>query len=87
MKSYEINISCDTDDCDSIETSGEPDALADAEEQIQRNCEVDGWEIQGEVAVCPHCINKTADYPECSGDPADCPENEGYGCCKPNPKL
>lgn len=25
------------------------------------------------------------DYPECSGNPASCPENEGYGCCKPNP--
>ena len=21
------------------------------------------------------------DYPECSGDHLDCPENEGYGCC------
>ncbi len=21
------------------------------------------------------------DYPECSGNPDDCPENEGYGCC------
>lgn len=21
-------------------------------------------------------------YPECSGDPTSCPENEGYGCCK-----
>ena len=26
------------------------------------------------------------DFPECSGDPASCPENEGYGCCRPNPK-
>jgi hypothetical protein len=25
------------------------------------------------------------EYPECSGNPASCPENEGYGCCKPNP--
>ena len=24
-------------------------------------------------------------YPECSGDPTSCPENEGYGCCQPNP--
>lgn len=23
-----------------------------------------------------------ADYPECSGDPNCCPENEGFGCCK-----
>lgn len=27
----------------------------------------------------------TGFFPECSGDPACCPENEGYGCCKPNP--
>ncbi len=26
-------------------------------------------------------------WPECSGDPACCPENEGYGCCKPNPEA
>jgi hypothetical protein len=25
-----------------------------------------------------------AEYPQCSGDPASCPEKEGYGCCKPN---
>lgn len=24
-------------------------------------------------------------YPECSGNPSSCPENEGYGCCKPDP--
>lgn len=24
---------------------------------------------------------------ECSGNPSNCPENEGYGCCKPNPKA
>lgn len=27
---------------------------------------------------------RPADYPECSGDPASCPENEGHGCCTPN---
>ncbi|MBN8740680.1 MAG: hypothetical protein BGP24_14880 [Lysobacterales bacterium 69-70] len=35
------------------------------------------------------CIDEVARpqsaWPECSGDPACCPENEGYGCCKPNP--
>lgn len=30
-------------------------------------------------------LGRDADYPECSGDPASCPENEGHGCCKPNP--
>lgn len=30
-------------------------------------------------------VNK--EWPECSGDPASCPENEGYGCCKPNPEA
>lgn len=29
-------------------------------------------------------IRAQQDYPECSGNPADCPENEGRGCCKPN---
>lgn len=24
------------------------------------------------------------DYSECSGNPKDCPENDGYGCCKNN---
>lgn len=24
---------------------------------------------------------KSSEYPECSGDPASCPENEGHGCC------
>lgn len=28
-------------------------------------------------------VNKTVDYPECSGIQSDCPENEGYGCCQP----
>lgn len=26
-----------------------------------------------------------ASWPSCSGDPSCCPENEGYGCGKPNP--
>jgi hypothetical protein len=25
------------------------------------------------------------EYPQCSGNPASCSENEGYGCCRPNP--
>lgn len=28
---------------------------------------------------------KPKEYSQCSGDPSSCPENEGYGCCKPNP--
>lgn len=28
-------------------------------------------------------VEQPDDYPECSGDPTSCPENEGYGCCKP----
>lgn len=30
---------------------------------------------------------KEAAFPGCSGNPASCPENEGHGCCKPNPVL
>jgi len=26
-------------------------------------------------------ILSAEDYPECSKDPVNCPENEGYGCC------
>lgn len=29
---------------------------------------------QGEAVACA--------YPECSGNPSSCPENEGFGCCK-----
>ncbi|RQO38646.1 hypothetical protein DBR37_01765 [Herminiimonas sp. KBW02] len=34
-------------------------------------------------AVSAKAIRKVG-YPECSGDPSSCPENEGHGCCKPN---
>jgi|SRR6185312_13678459 len=44
--------------------------------------------IKGEqwahVAAAP---SAPQDFPGCSGDPASCPENEGYGCCKPNPSA
>ena len=43
--------------CDSMETS-EPAGLADAEEQIDLSCTEKGWEVQGETAVCPECIDK-----------------------------
>lgn len=60
MKSYEINIICDADGCDSIETS-EPDDLVNAEEQIRIACEEDGWEVQAGTALCPECIERLAD--------------------------
>lgn len=37
-----------------------------------------------EIAAAHIAPPPASDYPECSGDPASCPENEGYGCCKPN---
>lgn len=60
MKSYEINIICDTEGCSSIETS-DPDKLADAEQQIEEHCLDNDWEIQGDAAVCPTCIDRAAD--------------------------
>jgi hypothetical protein len=35
----------------------------------------------------PHPVKLCSkkNWPGCSGDPACCPENEGYGCGKPNP--
>jgi hypothetical protein len=38
------------------------------------------------AAVKEDLTTARPEYPECSGDPASCPENEGYGCCKPNPR-
>lgn len=35
------------------------------------------------LAAAPQAEPAQAEYPECSGDPRDCPENEGHGCCKP----
>lgn len=33
-------------------------------------------------AALSHAAGQEVEYPECTGDPADCPENEGHGCCK-----
>jgi len=43
--------------------------------------------------LCPVCFadylkelnTRNPEFQECSGDPACCPENDGHGCCKPNP--
>ncbi|AZF37754.1 hypothetical protein C4J88_2974 [Pseudomonas sp. R4-39-08] len=32
-------------------------------------------------------LDAKPDYPECSGNPASCPENEGFGCCKDIPST
>lgn len=37
------------------------------------------------LCYCTKCfigMGSPTDYPECSGDPASCPENEGHGCCR-----
>ena len=47
-------------------------------ESVQREYEAD--DVVGEVG-CDTVRPKDPDYPECSGDPSCCPENEGYGCC------
>lgn len=49
-----------------------------------------GYEVQGDIAEIelPQAeINKMIealnnDYPACSKDPNNCPENEGFGCCE-----
>lgn len=28
-----------------------------------------------------HILPEDPEWPECSGDPASCPENSGWGCC------
>lgn len=45
----------------------------------------DRWPEWRIIAAAPAASG--GEYPECSGDPASCPENEGHGCCKPNPKC
>lgn len=40
------------------------------------------YEIAEAMVVENH---RRKNFPQCSGDPASCPENEGHGCCKPNP--
>lgn len=40
---------------------------------------------QGEAVAWQLKCRPGGAWRECSGDPASCPENEGYGCCKPNP--
>jgi len=57
MKSYEINMLCDTETCSSIETS-DPAGLQDAEDDLLAHCEELGWEIQDDTAVCPDCISR-----------------------------
>lgn len=42
--------------------------------------------VRGDLVVKTVVEPYPSDYPECSGEPENCPENEGYGCCKPNPK-
>lgn len=53
----------------------------ETEEVMAALAEIDGGTYAPAVPVESP---PASDYPECSGDPASCPENEGYGCCKPN---
>lgn len=44
------------------------------------------WTAMLEAAPKPPVVKQSlttedSDFPECSGDPMSCPENEGYGCC------
>ena len=39
------------------------------------------YPLRGLVFATPPTEPAQVDWPECSGDPSSCPENEGYGCC------
>lgn len=50
------------------------------------------WVRQALHALADHVADTAhfTDFPECSGDAASCPENEGRGCCggkRPNAEL
>ncbi len=60
MKIYEIVLLCDTEGCDSYETSESALFLHDAEQQIEEYCIGKDWEIQGNDALCPDCIAAVA---------------------------
>jgi hypothetical protein len=51
--------------------------------------EIDRSETEQREALDSHhpAESVSADHPECSGDPACCPENEGFGCCKPSDRA
>lgn len=40
------------------------------------------FDDEGAANAVESIISRAKDWPECSGDPTSCPENEGYGCCK-----
>jgi len=57
MFTYEVNIICDNIGC-GIETSEPQGTAKEAEEQAVLFAQENGWEIQGDIAVCPECIEK-----------------------------
>ena len=49
-----------------------------------RQCDEDGAECiasREAVETAARLLSGFEAYPECSGNPVSCPENEGYGCC------
>lgn len=47
------------------------------------NTEAFGGNVASQASISKNVSTSSAniDYPSCSGNPASCPENEGYGCC------
>lgn len=54
-------------------------------ELLERIARAGIW--QNEVKELRALLDAKSDHPECSGNPASCPENEGFGCCKENPCI
>lgn len=63
-------------------------AASQAEAAVQCPfCAENGFDLPGlkihfQSGWCAPYEAINTDYPDCSGNPADCPENEGRGCCK-----
>lgn len=67
-----VGVNADIQNGYTLEVRGEP---ASEEQYIARVTYLIAEAMMAERKM------KSPEYPECSGDPASCPENEGHGCC------
>lgn len=72
---------------DSLDVSRTADEMQSVIGQLGYGVEFcNGWAacVAYTAARTKEQASQQQDWPGCTGDPMSCPENEGYGCCKPN---